>query len=216
MFISGHIRCISVLPKQLCCWRQQSAFGPLQVTQQHCCLWCGRIVSCCDFSSPQLMRLHYSVWLLYCRSAIVLMTLETHAVTLPQVLTHVPTITHSCGVCTRQFMAVHMECAVSGVFHTLTVSSSSFPWDCDVPCSVAVSPVATSLQRWCITANSSGHGGTSRLIVSTRTSVGNPPFHSRWKCKLKREFILSSHPLLPPEGLWLVRLLGGHKKGRKT
>lgn len=55
--------------------------------------------------------------------------------------------------------------------------------------------------------------GMSRLYVSVHTSGGNTPFHSRWKCKLKREFHLRSHPLLPPEGVWLVRLLGGHKKG---
>lgn len=55
--------------------------------------------------------------------------------------------------------------------------------------------------------------GESRFTVSMHTSRGNVPFHSRWKLKLKGEIILSSHPLLPPEGLWLVRLPGGCKKG---
>lgn len=69
------------------CWRQQGVFGPLQVMEQHYCLWRACTVSQCDFLSPQPTCLCYSIWLLYCRSAIVLMTLETHAVILPQVLT---------------------------------------------------------------------------------------------------------------------------------
>lgn len=68
------------------CWRQ-GVFGLLQVMEQHYCLWQACSVSQCDFLSPQLTCLCYSIWLLYCRSAIVLMTLETHAVILPQVLT---------------------------------------------------------------------------------------------------------------------------------
>lgn len=54
--------------------------------------------------------------------------------------------------------------------------------------------------------------GESGFTVSMHTSRGNVPFHSRWKHKLKGEFI-HSHPLLPPEGPWLVRLVGGHKQG---
>lgn len=73
ILVLGHIRCISVLPKLLCCWRQQHVFRAWQVTQQHYVQQRGCIVSSCDFLSPQLMCLHYSIWLLYCRSAIVLM-----------------------------------------------------------------------------------------------------------------------------------------------
>lgn len=156
MFISGHIRFIFVLPKLLHCWRQQDVFGPPQVTQQHCCLCCGCVVPRCDFLSPQLIFLRYSIWLLYCRSAIVLMTLETHAVTLPQVLTPCSNHhTHGCRVCTQQFMAVHMEWEVSGVLHAPTVSSSYFPWDYVVACSVAEFPVCSDG----VSLQSGGHKG---------------------------------------------------------
>lgn len=124
---------------------------------KHLCLWCGCFVSCCDFLSPQLMCLHYSMQLLNCRSAIVLtleaLTLEAHAVTWPQVLT-------LCSNHHTQLWGVHP--AVYGSAHGVStfwsVSCSHsvfcFPWDCVVSCSVAV-----SLQWCCITANSNGYGG---------------------------------------------------------
>lgn len=52
----------------------------------------------------------------------------------------------------------------------------------------------------------------TRLTVFIHASLGNTPCHSTWKYKLKREFILGKHPLLPPEGLWLVKPLGRHMK----
>ena len=126
-------------------------------------------------SSPQLMCLRYSIWLLYCRSAIVLMTLETHAVTLPQVLT--PCSNHH-----TQLWGVHP--AVDGCAHRV----SSF-WSVSHALSVFL---LLSLGLCCFMQRgwvSSGcqlavmvyyckqqlSQGTSRLIVSIHTSVGNTP-----------------------------------------
>lgn len=69
-------------------------------------------------------------------------------------------------------------------------------------------PAAWSMVYLCKQEQSQG----IRLTVFIHTSLGNTPCHSRWKYKLKGEFILGNPPLLPPEGLWLVRPLEGHKK----
>lgn len=183
------------------------------------CVWTpagdttGCIVSCCDFLSPQLMCLRYSIWLLYCRSAIVLMTPETHAVTLSQVLT--PCSNHHTplwGMHPAVYGCAHGVSGFCSVSHSDTVCLLLSLGPC---CFMQRGWVSSGYQLAVIVYRCKQQlsRGTSELMGSIHTSVGNSPFHSRWKCKLKREFILSNHPPLPPEGLWLVRLLGGPEKG---
>lgn len=145
IFVLGHIRCTSVLPKLLCCSRQQHVFGPWQVTQQHYVQRGGCVVSSCDFLAPRLMCLHYSIWFLYCRSAIVLMALETHAVTLPQVLT--PCSNHHTqlwGVFLGMYVCTHGLSRFWSVSHSHSIFPH-FPWDCVVSRGVAEFSVAVSL-----------------------------------------------------------------------
>lgn len=82
---------------------------------------------------------------------------------------------------------------------TVLFYAAQLSFQCLAACSNAV-----SLQTGAVTG--------ARLTVFIYTSLGSTPCHSRQKYKLKREFILGNHPLLPPEGLWLVRPLEGHKK----
>lgn len=161
------------------------------------------------FLSPQLTCLCYSIWLLYCRSAIVLMTLETHAVILPQVLTPcsnhhtqlwgVHTAVYGCADGLSRFWSLSHH-----VFLLLSLGLCCFMqrgW-------VSSGWQLAAMVYLCKQERSQG----TRLTVFIHTSLCNTPCHSRWKYKLKREFILGSHPLLPAEGLWLVRLLEEHKK----
>ena len=110
------------------------------------------------------------------------------------------TLTHSCRACTRQFAAGPW----SEQFWSVSHSDS----------------VLLPLSRLCHTAwlglqwpSAGASAGDTQLTVPVHASVGNAPSHSRCQCTLKREFILRSHPLLPPEGLWLLKLLGRRKKG---
>lgn len=139
------------------------------------------------------------------------MTLETHVVILPQVLT--PCSNHH-----TELWGVHT--AVYGCADGLS-RFWSFSHSHDVFLLLSLGLCCFMQHSWvssawqiaamvylCKQEQSQG----TRLAVFIDTSLGNTPCHSRWKYKLKREFILGNHSLLPPEGLWLVRPLEGHKK----